>query len=262
LFERSRTPTFGLPEPLARTYGGDLGFERPRLFANFVASIDGVVALPAGGESGKIISQESEPDRFVMGLLRACADAVVIGAGTFRKSPGHVWDAGGIFPAGAAAYAELRRRLGRSERPPLVLVSASGDLDPAQPALADALVVTTRAGEARLRGRLPGGARLLVGEGERIGLADLVRRLHAEGLTFLLTEGGPSLLAELAQERVLDELFVTRSPTLFGRYTDDRRKSLADGLDLGGAQFTLLGVRRHGSHLFLRYAAGRPGAAQ
>jgi hypothetical protein len=56
LFERSGLPHFGLPPSLSAIYGGDLGFSTPRLFANFVSSIDGVVALPTGGESGHVVS--------------------------------------------------------------------------------------------------------------------------------------------------------------------------------------------------------------
>src|SRR5262245_59897631 len=79
LFERPKLPRFNVPELLARGYGSDIGFGKPSLFANFVASVDGVVALPSGGESGQIISQKNQADRFVMGLLRACADAVIVG---------------------------------------------------------------------------------------------------------------------------------------------------------------------------------------
>jgi len=43
LFERSGLPSFPLPAPLLAAYGGALGFESPRVFANFVSSVDGVV---------------------------------------------------------------------------------------------------------------------------------------------------------------------------------------------------------------------------
>jgi hypothetical protein len=61
-------------------------------------------------------------------------------------------------------------------------------------------------------------------------------------------------VAELVHDRVLDELFVTTSPTLFGRFPDDGRKSLTAGLDLTGAPLELLSLRRHASYLFSRYA--------
>ena len=48
LFERPDLPEFTLPAGLAAAYGGNMRFARPRVFANFVASVDGVVALPEG----------------------------------------------------------------------------------------------------------------------------------------------------------------------------------------------------------------------
>ena len=47
-FEREGLPCFGLPDDLAAAFGGDFGLDRPELYANFVASVDGVVALPGG----------------------------------------------------------------------------------------------------------------------------------------------------------------------------------------------------------------------
>jgi hypothetical protein len=90
LFEKSGLPSYDLPADLERLYGGGLGFEAPRLYANFVSSLDGVVALEGEKHSSQMISGQSEADRFVMGLLRACADAVLIGAGTLRAAPGSV----------------------------------------------------------------------------------------------------------------------------------------------------------------------------
>ncbi len=69
----------------------------------------------------------------------------------------------------------------------------------------------------------------------------------------VLTEGGPSLVGKLAAQGLLDEIFLTSSPSLFGRFADDGRKSLTHGLDLRGVPLDLLSVRRHASYLFLRY---------
>jgi riboflavin biosynthesis pyrimidine reductase len=254
LYESSGLPSFELPEPLRACYGGGFGLSEQCVYANFVSSVDGVVALRTQEESGHIISRGSEADRFVMGLLRACADAVLLGAGTFRKADGHLWRAEDIHPAAAPLFADLRRRLGLRPHPPLVLVTATGQIDPAQPALRDAIVVTTPAGEARLKGRLPPTTRV---ESGPIRLGDLLEKLRAQGYRRILTEGGPSLVSQLAAEGLLDELFLTRSPALFGRFDADGRKGLIDGVDLGGRPVDLLGVRRHESYLFLRYALRR-----
>jgi riboflavin biosynthesis pyrimidine reductase len=253
LFERPSLPRFGVPAALAALYGGDFGLTRPRLYANFVASVDGVVTLPGPRESGAVISGGSEPDRFVMGLLRASADAVVIGASTFRKAAGAVWLPESIFPAAAAGFAELRRGLGLAPQPQLVVVTASGVLDPTAPALVGALVVTTRAGERRLSGMLPSGTRVVAHDAPALRSSDLMDLLAAENLRVVLTEGGPSLFGQLLRDGVVDEIFLTTSPRLFGRVIPDGRKSLVDGVDLAGHPLELVSLRRHESHLFLRY---------
>ena len=262
LFERPGLPSFDLGNALAARYGGTLGFERPRLFANFVSSIDGVVALAESRESGRIVSAASDADRFVMGLLRVCADAIVVGAGTFRKAPGDVWNAESLVPSAAPLFSELRARLGLAPKPLLVVATASGDIDTTRPALAGAWIFTSSAGETRLRERLPAGARISVLDSGSRPLSALVQELHRENLRLILTEGGPSLFAQLFAEDVVDELFLTISPLLFGTSPGDGRKSLIHGVDLAGTSLDLLSARRHGSHLFLRYERPRAGSRQ
>src|SRR5205807_8778101 len=159
LSESGGLPAYDLPAALATIYGGTLGFTAPCLYANFVSSVDGVVSL--GHEhpsSGGVISGGSLADRFVMGLLRVCADAVLIGAGTLRGSPGHVWTPGHVYPPGADDFTEVRRHLGRSLDPVLFVVTASGDLDVTHPGLrAGSVILTGDAGAKRMRGRLPDG---------------------------------------------------------------------------------------------------------
>jgi riboflavin biosynthesis pyrimidine reductase len=248
LYERPGLPAFQIPEALIALYGGGLGFKLPRVIANFVASVDGVVALPIAAESGGVISQGSEADRLVMGLLRACAGSVLIGAGTFRKGEGF-WDAESIYPKEASAFGELRRKLGLSPRPLLAVVSASGDLDLAHPALQqEALIVTTARGQARL-----GKARAKLLVQDTVDFASVLAALPAG---VVLCEGGPTLVGQLIGEGLLDELFLTRSPYLFGRQKGDDRKALIDGLELH-TSLELLSLRQDSSYLFLRYGISR-----
>jgi riboflavin biosynthesis pyrimidine reductase len=257
LFEGAELARFGLSASLAAPYGGDFGVDASHTYANFVSSLDGVVALGEGGESGHIISGDSEADRFVMALLRACADAVVIGAGTFRRTPGAFWHAAYVYPPLAEAFADLRKQLGLRVHPLLVLVTASGRLDTTQPAVQTALIATTRTGEEKLRGALPAGARVVAFDDHAIRLASLFELLRSEGLGRLLTEGGPTLVGELTKADLIDELFLTISPRLYGRSLGDGKKSLIHGVELEGRALALSSARRHGSHLFLRYALGK-----
>lgn len=256
LFERDGLPGVRLPPDLAKTYGGDFGFARPLLYANFVASADGVVALPGVRESGGVVSGNSEPDRFIMGLLRAFADAVLIGAGTFRAGTGDLWYPESAFPVARELFVELREQLGLRPHPLLVVVTQSGNIDTAQPALGECLVITTTQGESRLRGRLPPSARIALLDAQPFDCRAILELLHSQKLHAILTEGGPSLVGQLLDQGLLDELFITKSPRLFGRQSGDGRKSLVEGVDLGGRSLDLLSVRQHGSYLFLRYAVG------
>ena len=81
----------------------------------------------------------------------------------------------------------------------------------------------------------------------------------------VLTEGGPRLLGRLVADGLLDELFLTVSPVLAGR-ASTLRPGLITALELLPARAVtaeLVGVRRHGSYLFLRYTMqGRPHRAE
>jgi riboflavin biosynthesis pyrimidine reductase len=266
LFEAPGLPAFDLPHDLTRLYGGSFGVPTPSLFANFVSSVDGVVALPGRAHSSTVIAAASAADRFVMGLLRASADAVLVGAGTVRAAPGALWTPGFICPPAAAAYGDLRRRRGMDPGPRLSVVTASGDLDPAHPALdAGTTIFTTRAGGERLRSRLRRSCRVAVVDGERFPVRAVVERMSADGDRRILTEGGPTLVGELLGSGLLDELFLTLAPTLAGRDGAEHRPGLVERLAFPPeriADASLLGVRRHGSHLFLRYRlASRAGVA-
>jgi riboflavin biosynthesis pyrimidine reductase len=258
LFETADLASQDMPQRLRHLYGGDLGFQTRRVYGNFVSSLDGVVAIDGVDHSSQMISGKSEADRFVMGLLRAFADAVVIGAGTLRAAPDSLWTPAYIFRDAAAEFAQLRRVLRRDGEPRLVVLTASGRLDPHHRALeAGALVVTTSAGAAALRSRLPGSSKLLaLGPDSDVDLADVMSVLRSEGHDALLTEGGPTVIGGILQTGLLDELFVTVSPVLAGRSRGSERPGLVDGLDLLPSRMIsgdLWSLRRHGSHLFLRY---------
>src|SRR5439155_8032414 len=56
LFEEPGLSAYPLPQPLIELYGGPIGFPQSWLYANFVASIDGIVALEGVGGSLTLIS--------------------------------------------------------------------------------------------------------------------------------------------------------------------------------------------------------------
>ncbi len=191
-----------------------------------------------------------------MGLLRAFADAVLVGAGTVRAEGGRaLWTPDYIFPAAAEAFAALRQSLKRQKTPRLVIVSARGELDPSNRALqVGALVLTTAAAARHLRKALPTASEVrAISDGERIPVDEIFATLKAEGHRTILTEGGPHIFGQLVARNRVDELFLTVSPRLAGQR--DRSFGLVRGADFGrtfkGAG--LLSVRQGDSYLFLRY---------
>jgi riboflavin biosynthesis pyrimidine reductase len=264
LYEKPELPRWRLPPALTALYGGDLGFAEPVVYGNFVASLDGVVALgPEYPSSGSAISGREAADRFVMGLLRACADAVVIGAGTLRASPHHLWTPQYVYPAATADFAELRHRRHRAPDPELVVVTASGDLPTEHPALqaGGAVIITTAAGARNLPGRLAATSAVLpAGGGPRLPLSTVIDAVRARGHGMVLTEGGPHLIGQLIDARLLDELFLTAAPVLAGR-ANTIRPGLIAGLELLPARrqtADLVSARRRESYLFLRYRLPHP----
>ena len=255
-----------LPPSLTRRYGGELRFpsaDRPWVFANFVTTIDGLVSFALPGRSqASLVSLGHPADRFILALLRACADAVIVGAGTLREERKALWTAEEVVPELASDLASLRAALGKPPHPLLVFVTASGNVDLRLPVFATGepvLVITTTEGSARLE-KPPAGVdvQALERAPRAREIVDLVAQQTKGRL--LLTEGGPAVLGQFLRDRMLDELFLTLAPQLAGRSAEERRLGLVEGIafDPDDAPRTeLLSVRRADDHLFFRYRIRR-----
>jgi riboflavin biosynthesis pyrimidine reductase len=262
---QSRARGAGLSPSLRSAYGGDLSIalrgDRPTLVTNFVSTLDGVISYnTAESDGGGEISGHFEPDRFVMGLLRALADVVLVGAGTVRAASDGAWTPTSIYPQSGALYAALRQRLGLRPNPITAVVTASGALDLQHPGLADpaveVVIVTTRAGEAALRQHAVPRHIEIRSTGDRVQPPDLLRALAHRGADLVVCEGGPHLLGQLLAARVVDEMFLTIAPQLAGRSSSTPRLSLVEGTAFTVADAPwarLADLRRARDHLFARY---------
>lgn len=260
--ERAAFPELDLPAELRRLYGGGLGLPPQCLFANFVQTLDGVVAIPSVPRSNVVIADGSAADRFVMGLLRALADAILVGSGTMRGSPHGTWRADRAYPAAAEAFAELRRRRGRPADAVVAFVTGGGHFDPGHPVLeTGALVLTTDAGAAALRPQVPAATEVVaVCSGSEVDPAAAVAELRSRGHELILSEAGPRLFASLVEQGLVDELFLTVSPLLAGG-AGSSNLSLVEGVVPPWAapvRGELLSCRADQTHVFLRYGLNSP----
>jgi riboflavin biosynthesis pyrimidine reductase len=271
--ETLRGPLLPLPPRLARLYGT---FRMPTqrtaavVYSNFVSTLDGVVSLQTRGHAaGGDISGFNLADRMVMGLLRAVADVVIVGSGTFNADPHTVWTPEAICPELAADYQALRRAMHKRHVSLNVVVSTSGHIDLRKPVFSSgkvpALIVTTTAGAKRLRRqRAPDSVDILVIKGRRAdippaAILEAAARRHSG--TRILIEGGPRLLGDFYEHRLIDEQFLTLAPQLAGRDADDGRLSLIMGKIFAPRDprwGSLEDVRRSQDHLFLRYSFRTP----
>ena len=258
-----------LPSELLNLYGQlrlPRHSARPHVVGNFVTTLDGVVSLGIPGKAGGgEISGFNRHDRMVMGLLRAIADAVVIGAGTLRAaSPDHLWTADYIYPPLAGAYQQLRTALGKTEPPLNVVVTAGGEIDLKRRLFRSgevkSLIVTTADGAERLRDpELPPSVQVVAAaeSGAVSARAVLEAVCGARRSEVVLVEAGPHLMGDFFAERQLDELFLTLAPQVAGRDGTLERPGLVAGKQLAPENpvwGTFVSLKRGGDHLFLRYA--------
>ena len=176
--------------------------ERPIVALNMIASVDGRITV-----DGRSAPLSDPADRALFHALRACSDAVMVAAGTVRA------ERYGPTIRNVRTRAERAAR-GEREQPIAVVVSRKVELDPELPLLRDpdSHVVVVTASERELAGcaarveyvRTPTLREALELLGSRYG----VRRV--------VCEGGPQLNAALAEESLIDELFLTVSPVLVG----------------------------------------------
>jgi riboflavin biosynthesis pyrimidine reductase len=228
----------------------DLGAPPARwLRANMVASLDG--AATVDGRSGGL---SNESDQQVFALLRAHADVILVGAGTARAE--------GYAPVRPESeglrWAWLRD--GRPPSPPIVVVTRALDLDLDSALIADApphaatIVITTESAlPARRDAAAARNAEVIIAGEASVDLKAAVDALAERGYQRISCEGGPHLLAQLADAGLLDELCLTISPLVAG---PEAGRIVTGGLPMPGGgtlPFTLAHALEDEGYLLCRY---------
>jgi riboflavin biosynthesis pyrimidine reductase len=242
LFDDSTDDGPGLPDGFRLVYGSDWRLPRERdrvyVYSNFVLSRDGRVSFNEPGHmSGGDVSNFSDHDRWLMALLRARADAILMGDNTLRIEPDHVWTAEHIAPHDADAFAALRRVEKRAPIPLQVFLSLDGDVDVGATIFsrddAHVILATTTHGAAHARGLPATQARVDVVElgSDSVDVRALLDLLgESYGVSTVLCEGGPRAFGSVVAAGCLDDEFLTLSPVVVGSAPDVPRPGLVEGV--------------------------------
>jgi riboflavin biosynthesis pyrimidine reductase len=223
--------------------------EQGGLRVNFVASVDG-----AAHAAGKSAGLQTPGDNLIFAALRDLADVVLAGAGTAATE--------GYRPVRMPEpRLSIRRAYGLPDTLPVAVISRTLRMDPSASLFVDALegsrtiVLTCGAAPADQRAAFERVADVVICGDDRVEPVRARAALQERGHSRILSEGGPTVFADLVAGGVVDELCLSVSPMLVGpapgRITAGAAWDAAAGLALTGA------LEEDGA-LFLRYRVGRP----
>ena len=179
---------------------------RPWVRAVFVASVDGAATIAghAGGLGNDI-------DKQLFALNRALADVILVGAGTARTE---------VYGPAEDDPRWRHLRDDRSRTPPVAVVSHSLDLDFTAPLFTKApdsaktILITCAGAPAMARAEAAEVAEVIVAGDSSVDLSAAIVELRARGFARIVCEGGPQLFTDLLEAGGIDELCLTRTPTL------------------------------------------------
>jgi riboflavin-specific deaminase-like protein len=221
----------------------------PFVFINVATTVDGKLA-PA---NRKFVPFGSRRDQRLLLELRARADAVMAGARTVDLLPINLGP-------GPAKYRRKRLRKGMAEYNLRVVVSGSGTLNPGaeifQHPFSPVIVLTNGlATRSNLRRLSEVADEVKVFGDEELDFKAALTWLRKEwGVKRLLCEGGGEVNGALFRSGLVDEVYQTISPLVFGGRD---APTLADGVGVEevsqAAKLRLQSLDRFGDELFLVY---------
>ena len=209
--------------------------------ANMIFSADGAAAFQ--GRAGTL---SCPADQNLLRDLRAFADVVIVGAGTARAEH--------YGPARFTAAQEALRGADRGlAPPPIAVVTQTGQLPPTlfvEATSAPILVTSARAARTHSLHDDTRWSLLVAGE-DTVDVGVAIQQLHDRGMQRILCEGGPTLLDQLVDADVVDEICVTIAPVLGGSQPVGHR---TQSRQPAPASLALRHALLCDSYIFLRYS--------
>jgi riboflavin-specific deaminase-like protein len=226
---------------------------RPFVFLNVATTADGKLA-PANRH---FVPFSGKRDQELLMELRTRADAVMAGARTVDSVPV-------TLGPGAKKYREMRLKNGLAEYNLRVIVSGSGSVNPSakifQHKFSSLIILVSRcASKARIIRLQKLGAIVHVCGKKHVNFTEALKWLRKEWkVKRLLCEGGGEINAALVRENLVDELYLTLSPKIFG---GRNAPTMAEGPGIASlddaTRLKLKSKQRVGDEMFLVYSVVR-----
>lgn len=198
---------------------------RPFFYTNFVSTIDGKIQVTTNPTAYWPIGSPTDYKTLIE--LRAYADVLIHGKNTALSHRT-------VDSIGKKEFKELRKKIGKEN-----------DL---------LYVVLSNHPEEKLRHQLehPEISKILITD---LSVSNLSGKLYNEGYKTILVEGGPHVLGSFLKHDLMDEVFLTIAPKIFG---NDKNATLtmSEGYLFPPKEvkkFNLLSVKQVENELFIRY---------
>ncbi len=204
---------------------------RPFFYTNFVSTVDGKVQVLKNSKDYWPIG--SKVDHQVLIELRAYADVLIHG-----KNLGTEFGKITLKSLNMPSFKRLRQKLGKNPQLPYYVITNHPKAFPAS--------------QTWSVGPLDHDLNVKIVGGE---LQKLSRDLHKMRYENVLVEGGPTLLGSFLRTNLMDEIFLTIAPKIFGN-ENTSTLTLVEGYlfpKKSIKELNLLSIKRFGNELFLRY---------
>ncbi len=222
--------------------------DRPHFYSNFVATVDGKVVVtsdPAG-----YWPLGSKLDHDILIELRTHADALIHGATTASSHSA-------LESLNKPDFFSARKRLKKNELLPYFVLSGRPNtaLQSVFAGHKDVPIFIITTESAVVPPELDATARVIRFGQTKVDLPKFAKFLHQQGYKNVLVEGGPHVLGSFLADNLLDEIFLTITPKIFGN-DNHQTLTMVEGHLFSPKEVKnlhLISVIQKNDELFLRY---------
>lgn len=218
---------------------------RPKVLINFALTADGKISTTQLTPT----TFTSPHDKRRLLEIRALGDAVMVGRMTLEKDKMTMG-----LPAADLRKARLDR--GQAEYPLRVILSGSGKLDAKLPVFARAFspILLFTGDPEPAAAPWPDYVQVHRSEGARHEVEHVLSLLYSEyGVRTLVCEGGPTVVRALAEQDLIDEIYATIAPKLFGGENAPGLLGISHAFLPSSRAYEMVSLQVYGDEAYLHY---------